>query len=65
MSKQLIQDLGGAKHVAEALNTTHGAVRNWQLSNRAIPWKFRPSIAKLAAERAVQLPEDFWQVGAA
>jgi len=56
----LIDDLGGNKVVADTLNTTPGAVANWRLPNRSIPWKYRPSLAKLAAERAVSLPADFW-----
>jgi hypothetical protein len=60
MSKQLIEKLGGSKQVASDLNTTPGAVRNWMLAGRSIPWRFRPAIARIAADRAVQLPEDFW-----
>lgn len=65
MSKQLIQDLGGAKKLAAALETTHGAVRNWQLDGRAVPWKYRPAVARMAAERGIPLPEGFWEVRAA
>ncbi len=61
MSKQLINELGGPKAVADRLKTSHGAVRNWMLADRSIPWKYRPAIARLAAERAVQLPADFWE----
>lgn len=61
MSRQLIESLGGAKRVADDLSTTHGAVRNWMLAGRSIPWRYRPAIARLAAERAVQLPVDFWE----
>lgn len=61
MSRELIEKLGGAKRVADDLNATHGAVRNWMLAGRSIPWRFRPAIARIAAERAVQLPEDFWE----
>lgn len=60
MAKQLIHDLGGTKQVAEALGVSHGAVRNWLLDKRSIPWKHRPALARIAAERAVALPEDFW-----
>ena len=62
MSRELIEKLGGAKQVAEDLKVSHGAVRNWQLADRSIPWKFRPTIARIAAERAIPLPEDFWDV---
>lgn len=61
MSSELIKKLGGAKRVADDLNTSHGAVRNWMLKGRSIPWRYRPAIARIAAERAVQLPEDFWE----
>jgi len=61
MSRQLIEALGGARQVSTDLNCSHGAVRNWMLEGRSIPWRFRPAIAKIAAERAVPLPEDFWQ----
>lgn len=65
MAKELIQALGGSKQVAEALNLRHGAVRNWLLADRSIPWKYRPTLARIAAERAVPLPEDFWEAKAA
>ena len=61
MSRELIEKLGGAKTVASDLNTTPGAVRNWMLDSRSIPWRFRPAIARIAAERAVPLPENFWE----
>lgn len=62
MSRELIDALGGAKQVAAELNVSHGAVRNWQLAGRSIPWKFRPTIARIAAERAISLPAEFWTV---
>jgi DNA-binding transcriptional regulator YdaS (Cro superfamily) len=65
MSKQLIEALGGAKQLAADLRASPGAVRNWMLGGRSIPWRYRPAIAKIAAERGVPLPEDFWQVAAA
>jgi hypothetical protein len=65
MSRQLIIALGGTKQVAADLKCSRGAVRNWMLEGRSIPWRFRPAIAKLAAERAVPLPEDFWQTAPA
>lgn len=65
MSKELIKALGGSKQVAADLNVSRGAVRNWQLAGRSIPWRFRPAIAKIAAERGVPLPEKFWETVAA
>lgn len=64
MWKQLIDDLGGIKPVADALGVDKSAVGNWRLSGRNIPWKHRPAIARLAAERAVNLPANFWGVAA-
>lgn len=58
--KQLIDDLGGIKAVSEALGVDRSAVGNWRLEGRSIPWKHRPAIARLAAEKAVNLPLDFW-----
>ncbi len=61
MARQdLIEALGGIKAVAAELNTTPSAVANWRLQTRSIPWRFRPILAKIAAERAITLPEDFW-----
>ena len=61
MSRELIQALGGSKAVAESLKTSRGAVRNWMLDGRSIPWKYRPALARIAADRAVPLPENFWE----
>lgn len=61
MDKTLIAQLGGAKAVAEALKLDRSAVGNWTLVGRRIPWKHRPAIARLAAERAVALPPAFWE----
>jgi hypothetical protein len=61
MSRELIEALGGAKQVAADLRCSHGAVRNWMLEGRSIPWRFRPAIARIAADRGVALPENFWE----
>ncbi|RPI59353.1 MAG: hypothetical protein EHM48_09030 [Planctomycetaceae bacterium] len=60
MTKQLIDDLGGIKAVSEALGVDRSAVGNWRLKGRSIPWRWRPAIARLAADKAVNLPADFW-----
>lgn len=65
MVKQLISELGGVQKIAADLQVSPGAVRNWQLAGRNIPWKYRPAIARIAAERAVSLPESFWDAVAA
>jgi hypothetical protein len=62
MSRELIKALGGTKAVAADLKVSDGAVRNWMLEDRSIPWRYRPAMAKVAAERGVPLPDDFWQV---
>ena len=64
MTKQLIDQLGGIKAVADALGVDRSAVSNWRLEGRHIPWKHRPAIARMAAEKAVNLPSDFWGVAA-
>lgn len=56
--EQLIDALGGNTALAKALNLTPNAVSNWR--NRGIPWKLRPQIARMANEKAVPLPADFW-----
>jgi len=61
MDKDLIAQLGGPKAIAEALNLDRSAVSNWTLQGRRIPWKHRPAIARLAAERALPLPPTFWE----
>ena len=56
--EQLIEKLGGNRVLAETLGVTPNAVSNWR--TRGIPWKVRPVIARMAAERGLALPEDFW-----
>lgn len=61
---ELISKLGSNKDVASQLNVKPGAVAMWR-SRDTIPWKFRPVIARIAAERAIPLPENFWEGAAA
>jgi hypothetical protein len=56
--EQLIDSLGGNSELAKALNLTPNAISNWRI--RGIPWRMRPAIARIAAEKAVALPSDFW-----
>jgi hypothetical protein len=56
--QQLIDDLGGNSVVAKELGLSPNAVSNWR--KRGIPWKMRPVLARMAAERAISLPADFW-----
>lgn len=65
MESELIKALGGNRAVAEALGTAPNVVANWQQPNRSIPWKRRHAIARIAAERGVPLPENFWAEQAA
>jgi hypothetical protein len=58
--KELIDELGGIGHVAAATGADRSAVSNWRLQGRNIPWKHKPAIARLAAEKAVNLPHNFW-----
>ena len=58
MFKDLIDALGGNKAVADAIGAAPNAVANWQA--RGIPWRRRHEIARIAAERGVALPSDFW-----
>ena len=59
----LIDNLGGNTALADLMDCTPNAVSNWR--TRGIPWRLRPAIAKLAAERGVPLPADFWEASAA
>lgn len=61
MDRDIIDLLGGPGALAETLKVTKAAVINWRLANRRIPWKHRPAIARMAAEKAVALPADFWE----
>jgi len=53
-----LDSLGRTTDIAEMLQTTPNAVSNWR--QRGIPWKKRPAIAALAAQRGIDLPADFW-----
>lgn len=59
----LIDQLGGPVALAGELSTSPNAVYNWK--RRGIPWRKRHVIARLAAERGVKLPDDFWREEAA
>jgi hypothetical protein len=60
--EQLIDDLGGNAALAKALGLTPNAISNWR--KRGIPWKVRPTVARMAAEKAVELPVNFWGAAA-
>ena len=58
MVNELIKGLGGNQAVADALGVAPNAVANWH--TRGIPWKRRHAIARMAADRGLTLPADFW-----
>ena len=60
-AKALIDELGGISPVSAHTGATRSAVSNWRMEGRNIPWKHRPAIARLAADRAVALPANFWE----
>jgi len=59
MSKELIDALGGVKAVAEHLQTSPGAVANWRLAGRDVPWRWRPALAQMAEQHGIAVPEGF------
>lgn len=59
-TKQFIDRLGGIAFVADHLKVSKSAVANWRLAGRCIPWKHRPALARLAADKAVDLPANYW-----
>lgn len=61
---EIIKTLGGVKAVADVTGASPSAVANWQM-RRTIPWKHRPTIARVAAERGLDLPDGFWSEKAA
>lgn len=63
MDSDIITLLGGKQAVAEALGVSAGAVANWKLETRSIPWKHRPKLARIADERGVSLPPEFLGAG--
>ena len=60
MTDNLIDALGGYKALAQELGVTQNAESNWRSPDRVFPWSKRPVIARMAAERGVALPSDFW-----
>ena len=61
---QLIEALGGTRPVAEALGVAPNVVHNWRTRD-TVPWRRRHAVARIAAERGVALPSDFWAEDAA
>jgi hypothetical protein len=61
--EHILDKLGGNKAIAEALSLAPNVVANWR--KRGIPWPRRHIIARIAEEKKVALPEDFWAEAAA
>lgn len=63
---KLIEDLGGPKSVADAINKrldmdlTGQAVSNWK--TRGIPYRFRGLMVVMANEKPVATPDDFFGI---
>jgi len=53
----LIDDLGGTGKLASELNENASTVSMWK--QRGIPWRWRPTIAQMAKDRGVEVPDDF------
>lgn len=54
---EIIDALGGTKALATSLDRDESTVSNWR--ERGIPWRLRPTIARLAKDKKVMLPPDF------
>lgn len=59
MAKDFIKELGGYRAVASMLGIKPGTASNWGHATRAIPWRYRPALARIAQEKGVELPEGF------
>ena len=54
---EIIDVLGGTTKLAKKLNVSKTNVSMWRI--RGIPWRWRPTIAKMAKARKIKLPKDF------
>ena len=54
---QIVEALGGAIKVAQALGINTEIVRKFKA--RGIAWKYRPAVLALARRRKVRVPSDF------
>jgi hypothetical protein len=55
---EIIDGLGGTVVVANHFGLTAAAVSFWK--SRGIAWEYRPAIAELAKDKALELPADFF-----
>lgn len=53
----IIDKLGGTKAVATELTQNDSTISMWR--QRGVPWRWRQSIAAMAARKDVALPEGF------
>ena len=53
----LIDQLGGTRSVADALQQKQSTVSMWKA--RAVPWRWRAAVQQLAEEKGVAVPADF------
>ena len=63
MHEKLIDDLGGYQWLAVQLGLKQNRVRMWKV--RGVAFDYRPTIARLATERRVVIPENFLEPRAA
>ena len=63
MHEQLIDDLGGYKWLASQLGLKPNRVRMWRV--RGVSRDYRPTIARLATDLRIAIPEDFLEPRAA
>lgn len=59
MARDFIDELGGYRAVAGMLGVNPGTVANWMLASRNVPWRYRPTLARIAHEKEVEVPEGF------
>jgi hypothetical protein len=62
-TSRLIDSLGGTGALATVLNENPSTISMWK--QRGIPWKWRPTIAQMARERDLDVPDDFLSPSAA
>jgi hypothetical protein len=56
----LIDSLGGNKLLCRELGQKQSTISNWR--RRGVPWRWRPTVARLAKEKRIQLPNDFFNL---
>lgn len=59
--RAFIEALGGVKAIAKEIKRSESGVHNWAMKDRRIPYRHRPTLARMAADRAIDIPKGFWQ----